>query len=220
MTQHLPASTLILDYTIYPRHQIDEANARQIGQAIEAGEDLPPVIIDRKSLRVIDGFHRVTATLRHDPAAQIEVLRVGYANDGEMFLDAVKRNARHGVGLTSYDRARVVTIADEFKLTREAVAQALAQPLATLDKIKISRQAKTTDGRTIQVKRPLKRLAGTIVTPEHESVNRRSSGWSARFHANQITMLLDADLVDLEDETEREALNRLLDCLNRHMMPA
>jgi len=45
------ASSLVLDYNIYPRHQINDRNVRDIWRAIEAGAEIPPVIAGGIALR-------------------------------------------------------------------------------------------------------------------------------------------------------------------------
>lgn len=213
MKKTLPAVELILDYRIYPRQHIDESNVRAIAASVLAGEKLPPVVADAASKRVIDGFHRVTQALRADSEATITVELVEYADEGEMFLDAVARNARHGARLTSYDQSRVVSIADDWQISKEKLAKALAIPLARIDTIRASRTAFGRDGSKVQVKRPLRNLAGTTLTEAQESANRQSSGWPAAFHAKQLIVLLETDLVDLEEEHTRSALEKLSEVL-------
>ena len=68
----MKASELLLDYDLYPRERIEPFNVNQMIEALTAGRELPPIIVDRKSLRVIDGFHRVKAYQRlHGPDAEI-----------------------------------------------------------------------------------------------------------------------------------------------------
>src|SRR5208283_55156 len=54
-------SELILDPEIYPRAEVSSMNVSSIKNALRAGITLPPIIIDKKSRRIIDGAHRVTA---------------------------------------------------------------------------------------------------------------------------------------------------------------
>lgn len=216
MKKTLPVVDLIFDWNIYPRNHIDESNVRAIAASVLAGEKLPPVVADAASKRVIDGFHRVTQMLRADPEATITVELIEYANDEEMFLDAVTRNARHGARLTSYDQARVVSIADDWKISKEKLAKALAIPLARIDSVRASRTAFGRDGSKVQVKRPLRNLAGTTLTEAQESANRQSSGWPAAFHAKQLIVLLTADLVDLGEEHTVTELRNLYEILSTH----
>ena len=47
------ASELVLDFTLYPRHKVDDRNLDRIRLSLEAGEKMPPVRADKESHRVI-----------------------------------------------------------------------------------------------------------------------------------------------------------------------
>ena len=101
-------SLLVEDYDFYPRSAVDSQHSRAIEDAIRAGIQVPPIIVEDKTMRIVDGWHRHRA-LRSihgdaDPEIQVEI-RV-YANDGELLRDAGRLNATHGRALTSYDRQR------------------------------------------------------------------------------------------------------------------
>src|SRR5947209_20211520 len=80
---------LVLDYSLYPRHKIDADNLRRITYAREAGAVLPPVIADRKSSRIIDGFHRVSDALRAK-LPEIAVEWRDYKTEADMLEDAIR----------------------------------------------------------------------------------------------------------------------------------
>lgn len=77
----------------------DEDHIRRLAQCVTP---LPPIIVHRATLRVIDGVHRLRAArlngLTHIDAVYFD----GDAH--ESFLLAVKRNALHGLPLTRADR--------------------------------------------------------------------------------------------------------------------
>jgi hypothetical protein len=212
------AVSLVLDYSLHPRHRLDDVTLRRLSSAVEAGKELPPVVADRSSRRVTDGFHRVTIALRRDENAEVPVEWVDYPNEQEMFLDAVRRNAEHGSPLSPYDFARVLLIADDYKIDAAAVAAALSVPIAALDRIKVSRVAFSSSGKPVAVKRSFRGLSGSHITEHQEQANRRASGWGAAFHAEQIVLLIDAGVVDWDDPRTREALDRLTTCLSQHLV--
>lgn len=207
----LPAASLVLDYNIYPRHHIDSANVSRLRQAIEAGEQLPPVIADRESLRVIDGFNRITAWLRIDEAATIEVELRDYADDAAMFLDAVALNARHGLALSTYDKSRCMMLAEQLTIDPEAIAGAMSITVDTAAKLRAVKTAYDDKGSPLPIKRPLRHLAGSKLTKKQEHANQRSSGWSVRFHAEQIVQAIDGDIVDWSDAAAVEALRLMVE---------
>jgi ParB-like chromosome segregation protein Spo0J len=78
---------------------VDMAHARALAQ-VEA--DLPPIVVHRATMRVIDGMHRLTAArLRGE---QEIAVRLFEGDDDEAFLLAVRLNVTHGLPLTIADR--------------------------------------------------------------------------------------------------------------------
>jgi len=52
---------LVLDYELYPRVRLSDMYVAELAEALRSGVVLPPVVVDRASNRVVDGFHRVKA---------------------------------------------------------------------------------------------------------------------------------------------------------------
>ncbi|MDL5206209.1 ParB N-terminal domain-containing protein [Streptomyces sp. ALI-76-A] len=77
----------------------NEEHVRQLAQSVSP---LPPIIVQRTTLRVIDGVHRVRAA-RLNGQTHIDV-QFFDGDDKEAFLLAVERNAHHGLPLTRADR--------------------------------------------------------------------------------------------------------------------
>jgi ParB-like chromosome segregation protein Spo0J len=78
---------------------VDPAHAHALAQT-EA--DLPPIMVHRATMRVIDGMHRLAAArLRGEP----EIAAILFdGDDDEAFLLAVRSNVSHGLPLTLTDR--------------------------------------------------------------------------------------------------------------------
>ena len=211
----MKASELVLDFDLYPRNNVDTHNVRSIIDAMEQGIELPPIVIDKKSKRVIDGFHRTRAAVRHGgPDAEIKVVEKSYANDGEMFLDAMRYNASHGARLDPCDRARCTIIAEQLSIPLDAVAGALNMSLDKLGTLHDTRTAKGKGGLTIPLKRTNQHMAGRKLNPVQEAANARSSGMNQVFYANQLIDLIESKLLRTDDDklTERlQVLHGLLD---------
>lgn len=57
---------------------------RQLAESLQAGATLPPIVVERETSRVVDGFHRVEAHRRvYGREAMIEVIEKEYASEGE-----------------------------------------------------------------------------------------------------------------------------------------
>ena len=128
---------LIRDWSLWPRYEaqeLDSTNLARIKQAILAGEKMPPIVVDGKSLRIVDGFHRQEAYLKLlGGDAEIEVEKRCYENDAEMFQDAMELNAKHGLPLGPEDKVHCILVCRKLKIPLEVIAVKLGM---TMDKIK------------------------------------------------------------------------------------
>jgi ParB-like chromosome segregation protein Spo0J len=96
--EHIPVAAIRNSYT--PRK--NKANENHIQVLAQSPLPLPPIVIHRASMRVIDGVHRLRATeLRgHSTIAA----RLFEGNDAEAFALAVHLNVTHGLPLTLSER--------------------------------------------------------------------------------------------------------------------
>jgi ParB-like chromosome segregation protein Spo0J len=86
------------------RDGIDEEHARLLAASDAV---LPPILVARHSLQVIDGMHRLRATqLRGQDTIAVEYADVG---PGLAFVLAVQANTTHGLPLRLADRRRAAT---------------------------------------------------------------------------------------------------------------
>jgi ParB-like chromosome segregation protein Spo0J len=79
--------------------EMDAAHARVLA---DSEDDLPPILVRRATMRVIDGMHRLTAAQLQGQ----EQIRVQFfdGDENEAFLLAVESNVRHGMPLTIAER--------------------------------------------------------------------------------------------------------------------
>lgn len=212
-------SKLVLDYTLYPREQIQAYHVSQIAEALEAGTVLPPIVVDRKSKRVTDGFHRARAYRKvFGKDAEAPVVFKDYESEAEMFVDAIVLNAAHGRNLTPYDRARCIAMAEELSMAPDEVARALNMTVESLGELKAERLAYF-HAKPIVLKRTSAHLAGEELTEEQMEYNRRAGGMNQDFYINQLIGMLEADTADLENEKVVRGLKRLRELLDKALEP-
>jgi ParB-like chromosome segregation protein Spo0J len=73
-----------------------------VRQLAETEADLPPILVHRQTMRVIDGMHRLEAArVRGDELVSVEYFD---GTDFEAFVMAVRLNVTHGLPLTRADR--------------------------------------------------------------------------------------------------------------------
>lgn len=82
--------------------RLDGVNAEHARRLAEIDTDVPPILVHRQTMRVIDGMHRLQAAA-HCGRETIEVLFVD-AEERDVFVLAVKTNIRHGLPLSHRDR--------------------------------------------------------------------------------------------------------------------
>lgn len=96
-SQVVTISTLRSSYS--PRRSVDEEHIHRLAQS---EDPLPPILVHRASLRIIDGVHRVQAALLRG-RAEIEAVFFD-GSEEEAFIRAVEENISHGLPLTLADR--------------------------------------------------------------------------------------------------------------------
>lgn len=193
---------LVEDYTVYPRHAVDSAHVSELARALEAGETLPVPIVDRKSKRVVDGFHRAAAHRRvYGPDATIEVELRGYASDADLVEDAVRLNARHGRKLDSQDRVRSTLMLERLGRDTQQIAAVLSTTPARVEQLKA--RIVVVEGQPIPAKpvaRPASGGRPRDLTAEQATVMRSSSGHGFAQACRQMTREIKSGLVEMTPE--------------------
>jgi len=219
MKETIKVSKLVLDYDLYPREQIQSYHVNELVQALEAGVALPPIIVDKKTKRVVDGFHRVRAYQRFYGAdAEIPATSKEYESEAAMYLEAMALNSAHGRPLSTYDKARCIARAEELKLEPAVVAKALNTTVERIAELKAERIA-FYDQKPVVLKRTTAHLAGSELEKEQLEYNVRAGGMQQTFYINQVIAMLEADVVDWDNGKVVNALKRLYDLLDKALKP-
>lgn len=193
---------LVIDYDVYPRHAIDRVHVAGLARAIEAGEQLPPLIVDRRSKRVVDGFHRAAAhRQRFGDQAQVEVELRDYETEADLIEDAVRLNARHGRRLDAQDQVRSALMLERLGRDTNRIAVALSTTPARVEQLKA--KIVVVEGQPIPAK-PIARLAEAgrprELTAEQATVMRSSSGHGFAQACRQMTREIKSGLVEMTPE--------------------
>ena len=137
-----------------------------IARLASADAELPPILVRRSDLRVIDGMHRLrVAALRGQEKIEVHFFQ---GTDAEAFLAAVRANVSHGLPLTTADRlaaaTRIITACPQ--MSDRAIAATAGLSAATVGDIRRratadSEQLATRVGRDGRV-RPVDAVAGRV----------------------------------------------------------
>jgi hypothetical protein len=183
-------------------------------EALEAGVTLPPVVVNKEDMRVVDGFHRVTTVLDlYGDDAEIEADVRSYESEGEMFLDAGRYNSKHGLPMSPMDRAHFILRARRMRIPAPAIAQALGMQAEAM-KAFIEKRSATV--KSTGEKIPLAYGAAHLSAEEHgkelnaaqEHYARTADGNAPMFHARTLLKALRADALTLS-EKDIEVLREL-----------
>jgi len=88
---------LVLDWTIYPRRDIDYSIVHRYAKALRAGSVFPPVKIGLFAGKkiIVDGVHR-TESRRVLDIDYVDCAILPFESEAELFAEAVKCNSNHG----------------------------------------------------------------------------------------------------------------------------
>lgn len=208
-------SELVLDFDLYPRGDVDSHHVTEIASALEAGAAMPPIVIDKKSKRIADGFHRWKAMKRlYGEEHQTQCIEKNYVDDRELFLDAMRYNSSHGRALTQHDKGRCLTLASNLGLEHKTVCDVLNLSEARAAQLVPGRVAMMGTGR-VQLKQTIKHMAGQELTKDQAEANNKLSGMNQLFYVNQIITLIENDLVDTENSDLLAGMQKLAGLLEQ-----
>jgi len=215
---------LVFDKGLYPRNSPNFAHIGTLINALQSGQGLPPIIVEKVTRRIIDGVHRWNAYRKlygegYDAPVEVRT----YPDDNEAWEDAVRLNAEHGLTYTEYDRTRILGEAEKRGITKEVVANLIHVPVNKLEKKFLSSTAevrrvigsgsgKHNVRERVALRTSLKGLAGKTLSRKQEEANKKG-GLKAAYCASTLLELLDADLLDWCSKDTRLKLTLLSEAL-------
>lgn len=205
---------LVEDFDLYPRDRINSYHVTEIAEAIKNGVDMPPIVCDKKSKRVSDGFHRRRAYLNlFGESYKVDVLAKAYRNEKELYLDALRYNANHGLRLDKHDKATALLKGEKLKIDPDTIGRMLHMSIDTRAQLRNTKVATGSGGELIAIKQTIRHKAGKRLNKQQQEANIKLSGMNQVFYVNQIITLIESDLLDTDNETLMERLEVLKDLL-------
>jgi hypothetical protein len=209
---------LVVDYAVYPRQSVDDVHVGDLALALRSGADLPPMVIDAATNRIVDGVHRHRALIRVLGAESVvEVTARHYDSEADLFLDAARLNGTHGRKFSHSDQVRVVNTAQALGVTDNTqIARVLAIPVERVEKIAI-RIVITESGERIPNKRASEHKQGEVLSPERIAVIRSWGRDTPLTVIRRLANLLEQDLVDFRDPVLCQELHDLADLIRERV---
>lgn len=222
----LKLAELVFDTTIYPRHNVDLFHVNEIRRAIKAKTEMPPIVAERRTHRVVDGFHRGKAYIaEYGLSHEVEAVEKTYRNEKELFLDAIRYNASHGKNFDTHDKTHCIILAQQFGIDDGDLAGVLHVDPDYIGELRVDRTARVgklsadvvgKDGSarlTVPLKRTVKDFAGRVLTRRQEEANKKLSGMNQVFYANQLIELLESKMLTLDNDKLIDRLRHLHELL-------
>jgi hypothetical protein len=190
-TKKIPIVKVKIDESVLPRHTLNEQYVGKLALALRFGT-LPPPIVEARTFRIVDGRHTLEAHKRLGMKT-IDVVEKVYKDDADLFADAIRRNASHGLPLSSYDIRIAVVRLQDYGWTKEAIGEVVRVPVDQVEKVGLQ-VVHDESGQPIPLKMGLAYLRDRRLSPEQIKAHARYSGDKAIFHIRQIAMLIDNDM--------------------------
>lgn len=221
-TTSVRLADLVEDLDFYPRTQVSSVNVTNLVSAIEAGAELPPIVADTKSKRIVDGFHRRRAYLKVlGTNASVQVELRSYATEAELFADAVATNSRHGLPLQEIEKRRIVLRLQDLGIGNDEIANVLQTSPDRVEKIQL-KVATVVDGagdslRLEPLKKPVFHMQGQQMTQVQAKAHRSAPGTSYLLTVRQLRDAVKFDLINRADGRMVEALTALSEDLREYL---
>jgi len=209
------AALLIEDMNLYPRGHVDEIHVGNLSRSLEAGAKFPPIIADRKTKQIIDGFHRRRAYMKlNGEAAKIPVEWRDYPNDATRLADAIKTNSGHGLRLNRQDEIRCILLGRQLGLQDADLALSLHISEERVQEIGV--RVVVVDGEPEPAKKVAAHRYGEEVTRQEADAWKQFSGVSFLQHVNSLRKVIDRKGFDASRADVLDALWALVDSIKKN----
>jgi ParB-like nuclease family protein len=206
MSEQLVLASLIFREDLYPRQKFSEAHVRELKQAMDGGQALPPIIVADNYI-IVDGVHRYHAALRTGATTILGDVRE-YASEADLFKDATLLNTAHGLNLQRYDQLKVIETAERLGLHEFDISAILRTSIQQLRAIKpkFAILTETQSGmgdlrRKVPLKESVRHLSGQVITQDQEEAIRGNApGMSYLVGVRQLISAIEHDLLPPEDK--------------------
>lgn len=211
---------VVLDPAIYPRARqaVNDHHVAEIAEAMRAGSVLPPILVEHGTLRVVDGWHRVTAA-RQRGDEQISATLKKYASEGDLIRDAAALNSTHGMALSTQDKVHAANLGATLGVSDADMAQALRMSIGHLRSIRqlYATVAEATQAlpelrhveptsqpihelRQVPLKRSVRHLEGMTITPAQAKAIDSAPGQSYLLSIRQVIGAIEHHLLPPVDQ--------------------
>ena len=132
---------LIKDYDLYPRGSgsLDSSHLAMLYGALITGASFPPLIVEKETKKIVDGFHRHEVYLRFIRNKQPENYMIDvdyrkYPTNKEFYLDAIRYNTKHGKNIEGSQRTNAIIKGYDLKINPKSLAAVLIMTVEDVER--------------------------------------------------------------------------------------
>jgi len=210
-----------IEPTLYPRSMVDWRTTYKYYLALRSGAEFPLIVITKLNGRyiVVDGVHRYKAIQmlqklnKVSEPIQSEIIEC--KNLDEAYLEAVKRNIKHGKPLSIYEKIEIRNRLFKIGWKDKLIAKLLQMPQPKLEKIVEQRVIKK-GNELVTLKAPLQHLDSTTdasMFPSKEAQKMFAAN-SQLTLVNQVVEIIEQGWLAYDNKELLKALKRLRETLN------
>lgn len=236
MSDKMRLGDIIVDPTYQVRKRTSGQKVREYAEAMEQGDQFPPITIEKDTLKVVDGFTRIEAYQRVlTPDHTVPAVVKAFDGPGDRIAYAAKRNMQNGYTLDQWERENVVATLRSFGYASDKIAPVVNWTVQRVDDyvgviVSVGKRKKTvkrdtpdqehvTDTAVIEspsgrreaaLKGGLSHLRGKTVSEQvADNIRDHYTGNSARFIARQLLYRITDNTVNVGDTYEMDTLREL-----------
>lgn len=217
-TKKVKVLELVMDWKLWPRHEagkLDTTNLAKLRDILKSGRSFnTPMIVDSKSLRITNGFHRSRAFLDvFGDDVEAEVILRDYADETAMRIDSARQANSGDLQLTPKDKVHFALGMRRDRVPWPLIADALDMDVERVRKLVEGRSITTQDGVRIAVSAAVAPLAehleGRKADSEQEHFARTANGSPPAMHVRMTLNALRAEGAIVYDEKMISMLREL-----------
>ena len=126
-------SDLVLDWSLYPRKEVDQQVVGAYAKALDAGSVFPTLKVGlfRGRKIVLDGFHRL-GSRKLKKIDYADCSELPFTSEAEMFAEAVRLNSGHGKGFSEVELKDNIARLKKFKFDVKDIVALVHVPAAEI----------------------------------------------------------------------------------------
>jgi len=235
---------IIVDPTYQVRKSVNPKKVRDYATGIRNGDPIPPMTVERETLRVVDGFTRLEAYRKvMTPDDKVAVILMDFESPADRIAYAAKQNMANGYDLDEIEQEDVISKLRDYGYTSDDIAPVVKWTVNRVDDylgvivdfgkkkktVKRDEPDQSANANTVNIPSPegrkemplkggLPHLRGQEVSPPvYHNIRHHYVGHSASFLARQILYRIEDDTINTGSESEMAMLAKLYERIGQYL---